>query len=272
MAAFAAVGHGRDLQVLVKHYYYRMSKYRVDDSFEMIGGFWRSGQEDERFTGTLTSRKGLVEIYASPRYADLDDVALRASMEEINNLSDLSQIDAICGFTTDNKCTLLNSVVLDGGGVTNFSSRQRVSRKRYRAARTVMGLHLDSSESMSIDGAAIYLSKIHRLMPAPWSSRLEKNEGTTHVIPWNTIEVFRFESAELRAEIICEVAAKGAGMNRKGVRIRAVPRIKIMPRNPQSVDWFISLAFRIENFFTLFLGTSVGLKHVQLFQGGKDVG
>lgn len=245
----------------------------MDDSFEMmIGGFWRPGQEDKKFTGTLVARKGLVEIYTAPDYADRDDFDFRASIEEINNLTEFSQVDAICGFTTDNKCTLLNSLIMDGGGLTDFPSKQKVSQNRYRAIRTVMGLHLESSEAMSIDGAAFYLTKIHRLMPTPWRSRFEKDNTTTHVVPWKGTEIFRFVSDELRAEIVCEVSAKGAGMNRKGVRIRAVPRIKITPRSPQSVDWFISIAIRIENFFTLFLGTSVNLKHVQLFQGEKDIG
>src|ERR1039458_7333132 len=109
-----------------------MSKYRLDESFEIIGGFWVFGQEDKKFTGTLSSSKGLVEIQTSPTYSELDDAALRASMLELSGTTDIQQISAICGFTTDKRCTLLNSVILDGGGLTDFSSRRQVQRKLYR--------------------------------------------------------------------------------------------------------------------------------------------
>ncbi len=211
-------------------------------------------------------------MYTAPVYSDLDPAAYRATMEEINSETSLSQTDAICGFTTDNKCTLLNSVILDGGGLTNFSSGQKVSRKRYRAARTVMGLHLESSEALSIHRGAFYLSKIHRLMPTPWASQFTEDETTRHTVGWRPTEVFRFRSAELNAEIVCNVSAKGTGMNRKQVRIKAIPRITITPSSGQSVDWFTALAFRVENFFTLFLGTSVGLKQIELLQGEDAVG
>ena len=190
-------------------------------------------------------------------------------MLEMTSTIDLQQVNAICGLTTDRRCTLLNSVILDGGGLTDFSSRRQVQRKLYRAMRTVMGLHLESSEAMSIDGAAYYFTKIHRVLPMPWSSQLAE-QNTTHVVPWQAKEVFRFTSDELQAEVTCQVFATGSTRPMKAVSVKSVPRIKIVPNRPQSVDWFTSLAFRFENFFTLFLGTSVGLKHVQLFQRDDD--
>jgi len=246
-----------------------MSKYRLDESFEIIGGFWVFGQEDKKFTGTLSSRKGLVEIQTSPTYSELDDAALRASMLELSGTTDIQQISAICGFTTDKRCTLLNSVILDGGGLTDFSSRRQVQRKLYRAMGTVMGLHLESSEAMSIDGAAYYFTNIQHLLPAPWSSQMA-DQSTTHVVPWKAKEIFRFTSDELCAEVACEVFAGGTAKARTAVSIKSVPVVRITPQSLQSVDWFTSLAFRLENFFTLFLGTSVGLQRVQLFQGDDD--
>lgn len=49
-----------------------------------------------------------------------------------------------------------------------------------------------------------------------------------------------------------------------------MPRIRIKPDTPQSVEWYANIAYRLENFFTLCLGTSVNLKRVQLFRGDKD--
>jgi ApeA N-terminal domain 1 len=247
-----------------------MKKYRVDGNFEMIGGFWKYDKPDDKFTGTLSSRNGLVEILTAPIYSDLDDDGLRNSMEKsINDGPSLRTIPAICGFTEDNRCTLLRCLTMPGGGVTDFSTRQEVSAIRYRALRTVMGLHLESADAQSIDGGAFYLTKVRHLLPTPWTAKMEVGK-TTYVVPTELKKVFSFQSVEMNAEVTCEVYAGGTSKIKKGAWIRSVPRIKVKPKHPQSVDWFVSIALRVENFFTLFLGTSVELKHVRLFQSDND--
>jgi hypothetical protein len=246
-----------------------MAKYRVDGSFEMIGGFWKFDKPDDKFTGKLSSRSGLVEILTAPTYFDLDSDGLRDSMEAA--IADVSSqtIPAICGFTEDNSCTLLRCLTMPGGGVTNFSTRQRVTAIRYRALSTVMGLHLESADAQSIDFGAFYLTKIHHLLPTPWTSKMEVGK-TTYIVPTELKKVFSFQSIEMNAEVTCEIYAGGTSKIKRGAWIRSVPRIKVKPKHPQSVEWFTSIAFRVENFFTLFLGTSVELKHVRLFQGDND--
>jgi hypothetical protein len=96
-------------------------------------------------------------------------------------------------------------------------------------------------------------------------------ERTTYILPTSAKEAFSFCTLQLNAEVVCEIFAGGSNKPRKGASIKSVPRLKITPRTPKSVEWYNSLAFRIENFFTLFLGTSVAIKHVQFFQG-DDVG
>ena len=251
-------------------YHLRMTKYRVDDTFKMIGAFWRYGEPDQKFPGTLTSREGVVEIMTAPVFSVLDKDAVRKSVSKMNRGPSLDLIPSICGFTTDNDCTLFASVMLDGGSLTHFPKRMEITANRYRAGRTVMGLHLESAGAATIDGGAFYLTKIHHLLPTPWTSNMEMT-GTTYVVPSELKEVFGFTSTELDAEVTCEVFAGGNAKIKKGAWIKSVPRIKIMPRHRQSVDWFFTIAFRLENFFTLFLGTSVELKHVQLFQD-KDEG
>jgi hypothetical protein len=135
--------------------------------------------------------------------------------------------------------------------------------------RTVMGLHLESSEADILDTAAYYLTNIHHLLPSPWQTKMNA-ETMEHVVRIGPQEVFRCKSDYLSAEISCEIFAGGKNKIKEGVRIKPITRIKISPSKQRSVDWFAKLAFRLENFFSLILGTSIEIKQVQLFQGDQD--
>ena len=136
-----------------------MTRFRIDSTFHTFGAFWEYEKPDEKFTGSISSRKGLVEFEGSPEYAEHDTEAVRAIFARMNSAPDLQGSKAICGFTTKNRCTLLNPVRLAGDGLAHFPTMQTVDRVRYRAMRTVMGLHVESSQANVLDGAAYYLTK-----------------------------------------------------------------------------------------------------------------
>ncbi len=45
-----------------------MTDYKLDSDFELIGSFWYANNPDNKFTGTVTSKAGIVEVVASPVY------------------------------------------------------------------------------------------------------------------------------------------------------------------------------------------------------------
>src|ERR1700685_4079867 len=110
-----------------------MTKYRIDSSFERIGAFWRFGQQNENFTGTLRSRNGQARLLSAPSYiANMDSGAFRAAIQQtLNGQRNQKSIPSICGFTTDNLCTLLDCLVLDHGGNVHFPTGQRLSGVSY---------------------------------------------------------------------------------------------------------------------------------------------
>jgi hypothetical protein len=243
-------------------------KYKFDDSFELIGGFWDSETPEQKFTGTLSSKNGRLSLVTAPTYGSLGTDAMRhAWLANINN-GEMPKIEGICGFTTEGNCALLGAVMLNEGGLQDYSTNQVVANLNYRISAAVMGLHVKSADDDAVDSAAYYFSTIHRMLPVPWSFVLE-NEGSKFVAPAKALNVFRFNNLPLGAEVICEVFAGGETKVQKETRIKSVPRVRVIPNKPQSVDWFANIAFRLENFFALCLGTSVSLKRLQLFQGDK---
>jgi hypothetical protein len=66
------------------------------------------------------------------------------------------------------------------------------------------------------------------------------------------------------------VFAGGGTSFQKEAVLKSVPRIRVIPDEPQSVEWFSEIAFRVENFFSMFLGISVRLRQFQVFRTDKD--
>lgn len=246
-----------------------MSGYALDATFEMIGGFWDACDPERRFTGSLKSSKGRVQIISSPEHRSLNPGEVRDAFKSAFSEAPIRHYTAICGFTREKACTLLQvKAGPDADGVIDFPTAQVLSAELYKAGQAVMGLHLNS-EAEPLDSAAFYYTKIHHLLPTPWTLAWAEDKQTIEA-PLRAVEVFRFCSLPLRAEIICEVFAQGKLKVKKGSVIKSVPRIRVIPLEKHPVRWYISLAFRIENLFTLLMGTSVSLKRLQVFRGEES--
>lgn len=241
-----------------------MKIYRLDALPNVIGAFWRPENPNEVTTGTLSSLDGRLHLLASPSFKKLNADEIRAAASDFVTNRKARRIDSLFGQTEDGPCTLLYLVETFSDGLTDFVNSFQIVGERWRVGSAVMGLHIDSAESESIDGAAFYFTKIHKWLPSPTKLRMTE-EGMSHISPSKALQFFRLDSASLQAEVICEVFA-----GRKPDK--SFPRIRIIPHKPKSLDWFVSIGPRLENFFSLLLGTSVSLKSVQLFQGDKKDG
>ncbi len=248
-----------------------MKKFRLRETFDTVGAFWPYGQTEAEFTGTLSSRNGDVSLGSSPTYTVIDpSKAFRDAFDAMSRLPDFQRTASICGFTPHGPCTLVNAVRNAGKGLTDTRTGQQLASSKYEHGRLLMGLHIESAFASCVDGAGFFLTKMHHLLPTPWTMEFNTGESTFRS-PLEALPVFHFSSVDLKAEVICEVFSGGGVKAKKGARIKSVPRVRVIPQAPQSLAWFISLGFRLENFFALFLGTSVTLKRMQAFVG-DDVG
>jgi hypothetical protein len=241
-----------------------MKTYRLDASLNLIGAFWPPSDTNDVMTGTLSTLGGHHYLLAAPRFKRLDADEARAAFLEFGTAPTLRRIDTLLGQTGAGLCTLFHLVEATGDGLTDLSKQMQIVGERWRIGSAVMGLHIASAESESIDCAAFYLTRIHRWLPSATQINFTE-EGRSYLLPSKALEFFRFESPSLDAEVACEIFS--------GNTLRkSVPRIKLTPRKPRSLEWFVSIRPRLENFFTLFLGSSVSVKSVQLFRGEEEIG
>lgn len=239
-----------------------MTKYGLNSAVDIIGAFWPPDKPNDVTTGSLSSQDNRLYFLAAPVYKQkLSDEELLRQFEAWGSYTDWKEIDALHGQTKEGHCTLLDLVEHTTDGLVDHAKRLEISAARWRVGSAIIGLHVGSGETEDLDGAAYYHSKIKNLLPRADSIRLTQ-EGMTRVAPLQARNYFSFSSIELQAEIICEVFA---GTEKQ----KSVPRIRVLPRTLKSLNWFWRIGPRLESFFTLFLGTSVSLKSVQLFRGDE---
>jgi ApeA N-terminal domain 1 len=233
-----------------------MQRYRLDSKLNFPGGFWPPNDQSQVITGILSSENRRIYLSTSPTFKKLDISALGRSFLDSNTA--LQRIGVLCGYTADGPCTLLDLMENTNEGCEDWPHEIKIDAVRWRVGGVVMGFHLDSVESEIIESAAFYLSTIEKWFPAP--TRIEVTaDHFSYTIPLKGSPAFEFSSLELEAEVTCRVFALKNG--------RSVPRIKVKPRTPKSLDWFVSVGLRLENFFSMFLGSSVGLTELQLQKG-----
>lgn len=240
-----------------------MKSYRLDSHLNVIGAFWRPEDPDDVMTGMLSQVEGRLHLLLSPTFKRLTSEESNAAGRNFGMTREARRIEALVGQTREGPCTLLYLIEALGDVLTDFAKNVQIAGERWRVSSAVMGMQIDSAESESIDAAAFYFTNIHQWLPSPTQMQFTE-EGRSFLLPSKALQIFKFQSRALEAEVICEVFSDTPS--------KTVPRVRITPTKPRSVEWFARIATRLENLFTLFLGTSVFAKSVQLFRGNRDDG
>jgi hypothetical protein len=241
-----------------------MKDFQLNSPIDLIGGFWPPDNKDDTTSGTLGSQGGRLYLSVSPKLHRLSKEELHESVMAFGGGTKWQRIDVLQGQTKEGPCTLLDLIESTDKGLLDVPNSLEIAAPVWRVGMALMGLHLASDEAEVLDGAAFYITKIKNMLPLAGQLQMTE-EGVTYTSPYKALNYFSFKSAALEAEVICEIFAQGTS------RFQSVPRVRIVPTKPRSLAWYWMIGPRLENFFSLILGTSVSLKGVQLFQD-KEVG
>jgi hypothetical protein len=238
-----------------------MQRYRLNSDLNVVGGFWQPNNQTEIFAGTLSSEGRRLYLSVSPTIKKLDTDEMVKAFSGVNG--SLQRLEVLCGDTAaGHPCTLLGMMETTGAGCLDFANGLEIKADRWRVGAAVMGLCLDSAESESIDHATFYFSKINKFLPV--LPRLAiTDEHFTFSAPRRGLPFFEFSSLALGAEVTCKIFFRSSGL-------KSVPQMRVVPRTPKSLDWFHLIGLRLENFFSMFLGTSVALTSLGLRKGKDD--
>lgn len=241
-------------------------KKKINASFETLAAFWPPEKPSEHSAGTLSVRKGSMNYLTAPIYQILETQELGEKFMQVGGVQSPPVISCLQGRTQEDDCSIFGVMELATPGVLDMRSGESLHSQKYSVWAAVMGLQLSSSTTAEIDSAVFRFTDIHQWMPFAWGLEQSKND-TAYRIPRKAVDVFSFSSVALEAEVQCEVRAQGRSKSKGKTSLVPVPLIRITPRQPQSLEWFLRLMPRLENFFSLLLGTSVAPKHVEFFRG-----
>jgi hypothetical protein len=240
-----------------------MKEFQLNSHIDQVGGFWPPDDDKSITNGTLSSQGGRLYLSVSPKFQRLTDDELYEALMSNGSGTAWPRIGVLQGHTGEGRCTLVDLIQSTSKSVLNQPNSLKITAPVWRVGAAVMGLHIASDEAEVLDGAGYYISKIKNMLPSPGQFQMTE-EGITYTTPFKALNYFTFRSVPLDADVICEIFARGHS------RFQSVPRIRIVPTTLRSLAWFSMIGPRLENFFSLILGTSVSLKSVQLFQGKED--
>lgn len=243
-----------------------MQSFKIDANFESPVVYWAPNQTDQVHTGMLRVTHGASELLASPTNQVLSSELLGERFVRMGQLENDFQVHTIHGKTREGSCTLFDLRSGLDRGVLNFSNAEEIVAPVWDSNLMVMGLHLPGADAQVLESGVFYLSKVHQWLPKSLRVEFRPGEGTSYT-PEGPLKIAHFSSLELSAEVECEVIGFGGQSLKNGVRIKQSPQIRVTPRVPQSLEWFLEVAPRLENFFTLFIGTSVEVRSIQISLG-----
>jgi hypothetical protein len=229
------------------------SRYDLGARFETQGIFWPSTDKTKQFPAHLKSGRKRIEL-------------IRVELEEIRRLfeSETPNISVVHGITTMGPCTLIGLQVGRVKKVFNAASENVVATPHFRVSAIVFGLHIQD-EAVQLFGAATF----SYAGAGVWVSPTTQIERTAEAI------VISHPIAQTPPVNFCVCASKTCIQVESVSRISFFPggrhsgsrdelQVSVQPFEPVSLVWLSETARRFENFLSLCVGTSVGLRAVRL--------
>lgn len=227
----------------------------VNARLRATGVFWDAKNPDQRFSATLTCDGRYIELVSA---AELVTPDVRLLNNWLNGVLEEAP-DVIHGFTTQGDCTLLGVQAFNDPSHADLQTNRALSIRQFRVSVCVFGICLDDDHTATIKGACFTYSGLAEWLPSPGSvSFKEDSIEVSYPKKLQTVAEVSFEDRiRLRLEV-----APGFQMRRGPIRhvARSQPRLVVEPTEPKSLEWFVDMAVRFENFFSLCLGTSVCLQ------------
>jgi ApeA N-terminal domain 1 len=221
--------------------------YGVRSRFETDGVFWDAEDPKRTFSAHLSSNAH-IELTVSAETAGPDGRAT----------------EYVLGTTTIGPCTLIGLHKLLSNRYFSGATGQVVLSRRFRVSACIIGCHLKGDTEPLLRSGWFTYSGIDQWFPGAGELAMtEEATSVSYPTKFPVVVDFCIPCARSRVKI---VVVPNLQMTHGGRRVtaRTQPRISIEPAHPRSLQWFIDLAVRFENFFSVCLGTSVHLRATSL--------
>jgi hypothetical protein len=238
-------------------------KFELHSKFQLEGVFWDAANPDDKFAGTLSCDGKRLELVTRAELVTPTPAMLMGADET-------SVPDVMHGFTVKGDCTIVGLQRINTPGLLDYPKGRGVRWRYFRViGACLMGWHLANDTAEVLTAADLTYTGISEWFPGCGASITWPEGGTLISLPKERRIVLDVCIIAKRFHLFIDIDPnfefKMGGKSFKG---DSEPVIMLEPAEPRSLEWFVEVMHRLENFLSLCLGSSVRAKTMRLI--GKD--
>lgn len=245
---------------------------KLDSRFSIVAAFWHPHSPEQVLTGTLTSSEEGLTFTTSPLYARGVSVRPLSALMRLSDSGAKPRISALYGFSEDGICSLCGLVEVDHPGLQDWGLGQSIEANSYRALYYVSGLHVNGTSDLCLLSARYSFWGLGEYMPRAASETWEADQVVLKV-PLHEKAFASVGVVATRIHIHIKMFTSLTSEDSDGSRrTRPIPFVEVDSPGPQSLSWYLDIGHRLENVFSLLLGSSVMLETVFVNKGPNEGG
>ena len=236
----------------------------------MVSAFWAPDKAGTVHTGSLVSYNEGIVFTTAPVYST--QLEAGPSPQLVSMLAGYSPArpSALHGFTEDGIATLCQLVEIDYPGSTDYGASQSISATSYKASVAVMGMHLDGLEHGCLTSARYTFAGLNQWLPDAASEHWAEDHIAIK-IPIKERNYLAFSLIPSRMQVTLKIFPELTSSEIDGARVsRSVAYVEVQGRAGEPLSWYLNIGNRLENLFSLLMGTSTAIETMFVYRGEES--
>jgi hypothetical protein len=232
---------------------------KLDSSFSLVGAFWTPDSADQKpDTGTLAADADHITLSTAPLYKELTDEDIKALFDAFQTHT-IEKIETVHGHTAEGDCTLCGLFEAENPGYSDMRVNKSVVATVYRVSVCLMGMHIPGLREPCLDSARYTFCNWHQWLPRYVTETWEQDAVVIRV-PTKPVEMASTQFENQPIQISMKLVPLMSTDKDTGGRLTQTGAfIEVKSSDKQSLDWYLQVAGRLENLFSLLTGTSLAL-------------
>lgn len=234
-------------------------KFGLYSKFQLEGVFWDAARPDETFAGTLSCDGKRLELVTRAELVTPSPAMLMGTDEA-------SVPDVVHGFTVKGDCTIIGLQQINTPGLLDYSKGRGVRWRYFRViGACLMGWHLANDTAAVLTGADLTYTGISEWFPGCGASVTHSEGATLLSLPKERRTVLDVCMMAKRFHMLIKIDPNFEfKVGGRSFKADSEPVIMLQPAEPRSLQWYVEVMHRLENFLSLCLGSSVRAKTMRL--------
>jgi hypothetical protein len=234
-------------------------KFDLYSKFQLEGVFWDVARPDDKFAGTLSCNGKRLELATRAELVTPTPAMLMGT-------DDASVPDVVHGFTVKGDCTIIGLQQINAPGLLDYSKGRGVRWRYFRViGACLMGWHLANDTTEVLTTADLTYTGISEWFPGCGASITHADRATLISLPKERRIVLDVCILAKRFHLAIDIDPNFEfKIGGRSFKADSEPVITLEPAEPRSLEWFVEVMHRLENFLSLCLGSSVRAKTMRL--------